>query len=95
MLRLLENPNLLEHEEFTELLRTVFHVAEELGERTALNDLPDTDIKHLSGDVRRAYVHLVHQWLDYMRHLKANYPYLFSLAIRRNPFDKDASPIVR
>jgi hypothetical protein len=95
LLRLLENPNLLEHEEFTELLRTVFHVAEELEERDDLEALPDTDTIHLTGDIKRAYVHLVHQWLDYMRHLKSHYPYLFSLAIRTNPFDKEASPIVR
>jgi len=29
-----------------------------------------------------------------MEHLKVNYPYLFSLAMRTNPFDRDASPIV-
>jgi hypothetical protein len=34
-------------------------------------------------------------WLDYMRHLKADYPYLFSLAIRTNPFRLDASPVIR
>lgn len=95
LLRLLENPNLLEHEEFTELLRAVFHVTEELHERAKFKELPDTDILHLSGDIKRAYVHLVHRWLDYMKHLKSNYPYLFSLAMRVNPFDKEASPIVR
>jgi hypothetical protein len=36
----------------------------------------------------------VHQWLDYLRYLKTNYPYLFSLAIRTNPFDEKASPVV-
>ena len=30
-----------------------------------------------------------------MEYLKNNYPYLFSLAIRKNPFDETASPIVR
>jgi predicted DNA-binding protein YlxM (UPF0122 family) len=95
LLRLLENPNLLEHEEFTELLRTVFHVTEELEEREDLKKLPETDIFHLSNDIKRSYIHLVHQWLDYMRHLKDNYPYLFSLAMRINPFDREASPIVK
>jgi hypothetical protein len=33
-------------------------------------------------------------WLEYMEHLKDNYPYLFSLAMRVNPFDKTASPVV-
>jgi hypothetical protein len=30
-----------------------------------------------------------------MKHLKANYPYLFSLAVRTNPFDTNASVITR
>ena len=30
LMRLIENPNLLEHENFTQLLRAVFHLAEEL-----------------------------------------------------------------
>ncbi len=95
LLRLLENPTLLEHESFTELLRAVFHLTEELANREDLRQLPDTDYKHLAGDMKRAYILLVHQWLDYMRHLKDNYPYLFSLAMRGNPFDQDASPIVK
>ena len=95
LLRLLENPTLLEHESFTELLRSVFHLTEELANREALTQLPDTDYQHLAGDIKRAYVLLVHQWFDYMKHLKDNYPYLFSLAMRANPFDRDASPIVK
>ncbi len=95
LLRLLENPTLLEHESFTELLRAVFHLTEELANREDLRQLPATDYEHLAGDMKRAYILLVHQWLDYMRHLKDNYPYLFSLAMRGNPFDQDASPIVK
>ncbi|MBA7569274.1 hypothetical protein ES708_11013 [subsurface metagenome] len=33
----------------------------------------------------------ISEWLDYMKHLKNNYPYLFSLAMRTNPFDANAS----
>lgn len=29
-----------------------------------------------------------------MKHLKESYPYLFSLAVRTNPFDPAASPVV-
>jgi hypothetical protein len=94
LLRLLENPNLLEHESFTELLQAVFHLTEELERRRKFEDLPGTDLAHIAGDIKRAYGHLVLQWLDYMRHLRDNYPYLFSLAVRTNPFDKTASPIV-
>jgi hypothetical protein len=95
LLRLLENPNLLEHEVFTSLLQAVFHLAEELGARRRLDGLPATDYRHLAGDIRRVYIQLVQQWLAYMKYLKGSYPYLFSLALRTHPFDKSASPVVR
>lgn len=94
LLRLLENPNLLEHESFTELLRAVFHLTEELAHRTDVRHLPQTDYEHLAGDMNRAYTLLVSEWLAYMKHLRDNYPYLFSLAMRTNPFDAYASPEV-
>jgi hypothetical protein len=95
LLRLLENPNVLEHETFTDLLWAVFHLAEELENRADVKKLSETDSRHISGDMKRAYVLLVSQWLIYMKHLKTNYPYLFSLAVRINPFDPHASPIVQ
>jgi hypothetical protein len=95
LLGLLENPNLLEHESFTDLLWAVFHLTEELNCRADTKELPDTDYKHLSGDIKRAYVLLISEWLAYMKHLKIDYPYLFSLAVRTNPFDPTASPEVK
>jgi voltage-gated potassium channel len=95
LVRLLENPTLLEHESFTDLLRAVFHLAEELAYREDPSQSPGTDRAHIGGDINRAYHLLVHQWLDYMEYLKINYPYLFSLAMRTNPFDRQASPIVK
>ncbi len=95
LLRLLENPTLLEHESFTALLRAVFHLTEELDSRDDFGQLPDSDLEHLEGDIKRAYILLVGEWVDYMRYLKDNYPYLFSLAMRTNPFDQDASPMVK
>ncbi|MFO7928234.1 MAG: hypothetical protein R6U35_01050 [Candidatus Humimicrobiaceae bacterium] len=94
LLRLLENPNLLEHEKFTELLWAVFHLTEELEYREDLENLPESDYEHISGDISRVYLLLIAGWLDYIKHLKERYPYLFSLAARVNPFDKQASPIV-
>jgi hypothetical protein len=91
LLGLLENPNLLEHEEFTELLWAVFHLAEELSHRSTVEGLPETDYNHLSGDIRRAHRFLIREWLSHMEHLKNDYPYLFSLAVRTNPFDPNAS----
>ncbi len=95
LLNLLENPNLLEHDSFTDLLWAVFHFTEELGYRGELKDLPDKDHDHLKGDMERVYQRLISEWLDYTSHLKKNYPYLFSLAMRTNPFDTKASIIVR
>ncbi|MCK5212994.1 MAG: hypothetical protein KAQ74_03640, partial [Dehalococcoidia bacterium] len=95
LLRLMENPNLLEHESFTNLLMAVFHLTEELMVRGEVATLPDSDRRHLAGDVERVYSQLVARWLDYMGHLRGNYPYLFSLAVRTNPFDEDATAVVQ
>jgi len=95
LLNLLENPNLLEHESFTNLLWAVFHLTEELTLRKSLNELPETDYQHLEGDMKRAYHLLIIEWLNYMKHLKTDYPYLFSLAVRTNPFDENASVEVK
>jgi hypothetical protein len=94
LLRLLENPVLLEHQSFTETLRAVFHLTEELSRRKNFPGLPDTDLKHLKGDLMRTYHTLALQWVEYMDYLKNTYPYLFSLAMRTNPFDENASVIV-
>lgn len=86
LLRVLENPVMLEHESFTEVLRSVFHLNEELKNRSNLHTLSEPDLNHLKGDIKRAYSHLTSSWLDYMQYLQNEYPYLFSLAIRLNPF---------
>jgi hypothetical protein len=90
LLALLENPNLLEHETFTELLWAVFHLMEELEKRENLSHLSNSDYQHLSGDTVRVYSLLITEWLQYMEHLMENYPYLFSLAVRTNPFNPQA-----
>lgn len=94
LLRLLENPNLLEHDSFTDMLWAVVHLGEELSHRKDVAASPASDVEHLAGDIKRAYSRLVAEWLDYMEHLRNDYPYLFSLAIRTNPFDPEARPEV-
>ena len=95
LLSLLGNPNLLEHDKFTDLLWAVFHLTDELVHRSDFSSLPDADQKHLAQDLHRAFRLLTLEWLAYMQHLKSAYPYLFSLAIRTNPFDPAASPVIR
>ena len=92
---LLENPVLLEHQSFTDLLRAVFHLAEELAYREDLKNILQTDKDHLSTDAKRAYTYLVSEWLDYLKYLKNNYPFLFSLAMRINPLDPESSVVVK
>jgi len=90
VLGLLGNQALLEHEEFSELLWAVTHLAEELSVRDSLDDIPTPDAIHITGDVKRVYTLLVQEWLEYVRHLQVQYPYLFSLAVRTNPLDPTA-----
>ncbi len=94
-LRLMENPTLLEHEEFTEMLMAGFHLQEELASRADLAAQPHADREHIAGDINRFYLLLAREWLVYMRYLKTSYPYLFSLAARLNPFDRDASAVIK
>jgi hypothetical protein len=95
LMRLLENPNLLEHERFTDLLWAVFHLTEELVFRgELLEDLPDTDYEHLNIDLRRAYSQLTIEWISYTAHLKESYPFLYSFVARVNPMNPQASPVV-
>jgi hypothetical protein len=90
IMSLMENPNLLEHESFTDMFLAVSHLGAELSMRKNLTMISAADTKHLAGDMKRAYTALVIEWLSYMRHLKNEYPYLYSLAVRTNPFNPDA-----
>jgi hypothetical protein len=94
VLGLLQNPNLLEHEAFTDLLWALCHLTEELEVRRDFRNLPDSDLQHLAGDIRRANSILIREWLTYMQHLQEDYPYIYSLAMRMNPFNPEASPVV-
>lgn len=90
LLGLLQNGNLLEHASFTEALWAITHLGEELSARSDLRALSAGDRGHLELDMSRAYGRLLGEWLGYARHLKADYPYLFSFAVRTNPFDPTA-----
>ena len=95
LLTLLSNPSLLEHDSFTELMRAGYHLMEELEYRQDFTNLPAADYAHLGVDLDRVYLLLSKEWLDYIQYLKRYYPYLYSLAIRSNPFNDNASVIVK
>jgi len=85
LLSLLENPNILEHEESSHLLLAIFHLDEELEARRTLEDLPASDMCHIAGDVERAIGRLCSQRIQYVAHLKSDYPFLFSPVVRPQP----------
>ena len=95
LLRLIENPVLLEHETFTDLLMALFHFEEELRLRVDLDNLPQTDKDHLVNDAKRVYSLLGYEWVDYVEHMHEKYPYLFHFSIRVNPFDQEDDVIVK
>jgi hypothetical protein len=90
VLGLLQNGNLLEHATFADMLWAVSHLSEELSARGDLSALPASDRAHLQVDMARAYGRLLGEWLGYVGHLKADYPYLFAFVVRSNPFDPAA-----
>lgn len=92
---MLQNPVLLEHRSFTDLLWATFHLAEELSYREDLTKSPQKDIDHLKIDVERTYQRLLKQWVSYMDHLKDDYPYLLALAIRLSPFKENIDVVVK
>lgn len=90
-MQLMSNSILLEHESFTELLLALFHLYEELSKRNSLEKICEADYRHLAIDMERAYLLLLKEWLYYMKHLKKEYPYIFSLELRLNPLNINVS----
>lgn len=91
LIRLLENPYLIEKDSFSTLLLGIFHLDEELEKRDIGENIPETDYYHLINDVDRVYSSLIYEWINYLFYLKIHYPYMLSLAIRTNPFNKEAN----
>lgn len=91
---LLENPAVMEHEAFTDVLWAVFHLVDELEAREDVSSLLNFDRAHILGDTQRVYESLVLQWLRYMEHMQERYPYLFARAVRQNPFTMSKSTVL-
>lgn len=95
IINMINNPNLLEKEEFTGLINAILHLDEELEHRKDLSLVTDTDFAHLNGDMQRVYDKLVHEWVYYLKYLYKHHPYMIALIIRTNPFDEDAEVYVK
>lgn len=95
LINLINNPNLLEKDEFSSLLLALLHLDEELSRRGEFSNIDATDFNHLNGDIKRVYSRLVYEWVYYLKYLNKHYPYMISLAIRTNPFDSEADVHVK
>jgi voltage-gated potassium channel len=95
LVRQLENADLIDNENFTGLLWATVHLRDELAARPGLKNLPKADIAHIANDAKRAYGLLTIQWIDYLQFLKLKYPFLFSLALRTNPFVENPDAVVK
>jgi voltage-gated potassium channel len=95
LVRQLENADLIENENFTGLLWATVHLRDELAARRSLKNLPKADIAHIAVDAKRAYGLLTLQWIDYLQFLKVKYPFLFSFALRTNPFVENPDAVIK
>lgn len=89
-LTFLENPILIEHETFTDLILALSHAEQELSNREDVLNLPSHDYDHIVLDIERVYKLLFFEWLQYMNYLRKSYPFLYSFSVRTNPFDPNA-----
>ncbi len=90
LINMLDNPAIYEHEKFTDLLWGLLHLMEELRSHHAFDTLPDKDVETIREDIRDVYSLLTYEWLNHTEYLKKNYPRMFSLAVRTNPFGRRA-----
>ncbi|HJJ48348.1 MAG TPA: hypothetical protein O0X39_05105 [Methanocorpusculum sp.] len=95
LLRLIENPVLLEQELVSRLLQDLFHLESELVSRGEITDSVASDIAHLAGDVNRIYPNLAKLWLTHMEYLSKHYPYLFSYSLRTSPFIVEDDVVIK
>jgi hypothetical protein len=94
LVRVMENSVLMEHDRFTDLLQAILHLSEELGYRDLNMALPSSDLDHLAEDCKRIYRLLLVEWFEHLRHLKMNYPHLYSLAVRINPLSPRPNAVI-
>ncbi len=95
IINLINNPNLLEKEEFTGLINAILHLDEELEHRKDFALVNDADFGHLHGDMQRVYNVLIYEWVYYLKYLYKHHPYMIALIIRTNPFDENAEVYVK
>ncbi len=84
-INLLDNPAIIEHETFTDLLWNVLHVTEELRRVSNFRKLSAEDYKDLKGDIEKLYRLLIYEWVNYVQYLRRRHPHIFVYEVKTNP----------
>jgi hypothetical protein len=95
VVNLLDNPSLMEHERFTELLWNLLHVTEELRRLMNFESLTEDDWRDIKGEIENLYRLLAYEWVNYAHYLKKNYPHIFVYEAKTNPFVPHAYHVKR
>jgi voltage-gated potassium channel len=88
LLRLLENPHILEHGLFMDMLRAVFHLRHELATDADKSAIKRPTLEHLDNDARKVYQFSSLLWAEHMQYQRKTYPNLFRASLENNPFIK-------
>lgn len=87
-LKVIENPALTEHVDFTDLILDIYLLWEELDGRDDLYTLSAEERNRLCGLVNKIYALLTEEWLDNARNIQQHQPARLSKIIQTNPFVK-------
>lgn len=89
IISIITNPTLMEHESFSDMAISLFHLRDELQDRYFKMEYECGcyDRQHLAKDIKVSYRLMVNGWVMYMKHLKEEYPQLFVKEMINNPFD--------
>ena len=86
VVNILDNPMILEHDTFTDLLWNILYLTERMKRTINFEDLPDDEKKELKDDIITLYRLLTYEWVNYLQYLKNNYPHIFRYEMKTNPF---------
>jgi len=84
-INLLDNPAIIEHEAFTDLLWNVLHLTDELKRVVNFENLPPEDYEDIKNDIETLYRLLVYEWVNYVHYLKDRHPHIFTYEAKTNP----------
>ncbi len=77
------NPLLFEHEAFTDLLWSVFHLMDEYQLRGEFDSLSAGDLEHLNLDYEKTYRQLLSGYIANAQYLHDTYPNLFAATVKK------------